>query len=41
MTKSLVFCFDGTSNDPSDATQESHFTGKLDDSSITNVGWQS
>ena len=37
MTKSLIFCFDGTSNDPSDARQESHLAGSIDDSSITNV----
>ncbi len=37
MAKNLVFCFDGTSNDPEDAVQERTRSGGLEDSSITNV----
>ena len=35
--KNLVFCFDGTSNDPADATQEETSTGGIKDSSVSNV----
>lgn len=37
--KNLIFCFDGTCNEPADAEQESTFfgLGELEDSSITNV----
>ena len=37
MSKNLIFCFDGTCNDPEDATQEETFTGGAKDNSITNV----
>ena len=35
--KNLIFCFDGTSNDPTDALQERTSTGGVEDSSITNI----
>jgi len=35
--KNLIFCFDGTSNDPSDSTEEKTSTGGIKDSSISNV----
>ncbi|MCR9247692.1 MAG: DUF2235 domain-containing protein [bacterium] len=37
MSKNLIFCFDGTSNDPADARQEVGFGGSVPDESITNV----
>ncbi len=37
MAKTLIFCFDGTCNDPRDAEQDVEFSGDVDDSSITNV----
>ena len=35
--KNLIFCFDGTSNDPSDSTEEKTSTGGIKDSSISNI----
>ncbi len=35
--KNLLFCFDGTSNDPSDSTEEKTSTGGIKDSNISNV----
>lgn len=37
MAKNLIFCFDGTCNDPEDAEQKETLTGGSKDSSITNV----
>ncbi len=37
MGKNLIFCFDGTSNEPADAAQDETRTGGLEDSSISNV----
>jgi hypothetical protein len=37
MAKNLIFCFDGTANDPEDAVQERTRTGGLEDDNITNV----
>ena len=35
--KRLIFCFDGTSNDPADATQEETSTGGVEDNGVSNV----
>lgn len=35
--KNLIFCFDGTSNDPSDAAEERTSTGGIKDTSVSNV----
>ncbi len=35
--KNLIFCFDGTSNEPADATQERTSSGGVVDNSISNV----
>ncbi len=35
--KNLIFCFDGTSNDPSDAAQGVTSTGGVKDSSVSNI----
>ena len=35
--KNLIFCFDGTSNDPTDAEQKTTHTGGIEDRSISNI----
>ena len=35
--KNLIFCFDGTSNDPADAAHEETSTGGVKDSSVSNI----
>jgi len=35
--KNLIFCFDGTSNDPVDATQKETSTGGVKDCSVSNI----
>lgn len=37
MARNLIFCFDGTSNEPADAAQGQTRTGGLEDASISNV----
>lgn len=37
MARNLIFCFDGTSNEPADAAQDETRTGGLEDNSISNV----
>jgi pimeloyl-ACP methyl ester carboxylesterase len=37
MTKSLIFNFDGTNNEPQDAVQEIKRSGELEDDNITNI----
>ena len=35
--KNLIFCFDGTSNDPTDAAKEETSTGGVKDASVSNI----
>ena len=38
MSKNLIFCFDGTSNQPGDAVQDvSRRTGAIEDDNVTNI----
>ncbi|MEP5764362.1 MAG: DUF2235 domain-containing protein [Halieaceae bacterium] len=37
MAKNLIFCFDGTCNEPGDASQSETRSGGLEDSSISNI----
>ena len=37
MSKNIIFCFDGTCNDPEDAVQKEFLIGGAKDNSITNV----
>lgn len=37
MSKLLIFNFDGTSNDPSDASQDVDYKGAKEDDNITNI----
>ena len=37
MARNLIFCFDGTSNEPADAAQDQTRSGGLEDNSISNV----